>query len=98
MYVTNELLNGIYAYWFEKPSAIQQRAIVPWAAQAQSGTGKIATVAITVLQIIDTSLGETQVLVSWRSRFKCVMVLEDYVGTQCHAWPASEELQFVTFC
>merc|ERR1712130_470441 len=43
------LLRGIYAYGFEKPSAIQQRAILPLAsgrdliAQAQSGTGKTAT-------------------------------------------------------
>ena len=39
-----ELLRGIYAYGFEKPSAIQQRAIKPTMlgrdliAQAQSGT------------------------------------------------------------
>ena len=39
------LLRGIYSYGFEKPSAIQQRAIVPFIkggdiiAQAQSGTG-----------------------------------------------------------
>ena len=44
-----ELLRGIYAYGFEKPSAIQQRAIMPVVkgkdvvAQAQSGTGKTAT-------------------------------------------------------
>ena len=40
-----ELLRGIYAYGFEKPSAIQQRGILPviakhdTIAQAQSGTG-----------------------------------------------------------
>ncbi|KAG8961459.1 RNA helicase, partial [Tulasnella sp. 419] len=39
-----DLLRGIYAYGFEKPSAIQQRAILPVTsgrdviAQAQSGT------------------------------------------------------------
>lgn len=37
---------GVYAYGFERPSAIQQRAIIPVIkgndviAQAQSGTGK----------------------------------------------------------
>ena len=29
MDLREELLRGIYAYGFEKPSAIQQRAIVP---------------------------------------------------------------------
>ncbi len=44
-----ELLRGIYAYGFEKPSAIQQRGIKPilrgrdCIGQAQSGTGKTAT-------------------------------------------------------
>lgn len=54
---------------FEKPSAIQQRAILPIMsgrdviAQAQSGTGKTATFSISALQTIDTSVRETQVLV-----------------------------------
>ena len=44
MELPEELLRGIYAYGFEKPSAIQQRAITPTIlgkdliAQAQSGT------------------------------------------------------------
>ena len=46
MNLQEDLLRGIYAYGFEKPSAIQQRAIMPLVkgldiiAQAQSGTGK----------------------------------------------------------
>ena len=53
---------------FEKPSAIQQRAIKPIVkrrdviAQAQSGTGKTATFSIALLQSIDTTVRETQVL------------------------------------
>lgn len=53
------LLRGIYSYGFEKPSAIQQRAIVPFIrggdiiAQAQSGTGKTGAFAISLLQRID---------------------------------------------
>ena len=45
------LLRGIYSYGFEKPSAIQQRAIVPFIkggdiiAQAQSGTGATASIS-----------------------------------------------------
>ena len=55
MELREELLRGIYAYGFEKPSAIQQRGIRPillnhdTIAQAQSGTGKTATFAISSL-------------------------------------------------
>lgn len=48
MGLKEDLLRGIYAYGFEKPSAIQQRAIMPIIngrdviAQAQSGTGEPA--------------------------------------------------------
>jgi len=50
MDLPEELLRGIYSYGFEKPSAIQQRAIKPTMlgrdliAQAQSGT--VSTIAI----------------------------------------------------
>lgn len=53
------LLRGIYAYGFEKPSAIQQRAIRPIVrgrdviAQSQSGTGKTAVFSISALQLLD---------------------------------------------
>merc|ERR1711902_342762 len=69
MNLKEELLRGIYAYGFEKPSAIQQRAIVPCVkgydviAQAQSGTGKTATFSISILQQIDTSINQCQALV-----------------------------------
>eukprot|EP01083_Nonionella_stella_P251956 868700_1 len=59
MELPEELLRGIYAYGFEKPSAIQQRAIKPTIlgkdliAQAQSGTGKTATFAIGTLARLD---------------------------------------------
>ena len=52
MGLKEDLLRGIYSYGFEKPSAIQQRAIKPLImmrdtiAQAQSGTGKTATFTI----------------------------------------------------
>ena len=69
MNLKEELLRGIYAYGFEKPSAIQQRAIVPCIkgldviAQAQSGTGKTATFSIAILEKIDTGLRECQALI-----------------------------------
>jgi superfamily II RNA helicase len=64
-----DLLKGIYAYGFEKPSAIQQRAIRPIVrgrdviAQSQSGTGKTAVFSIAALQLIQESSRDTQVLV-----------------------------------
>lgn len=92
-----DLLRGIYAYGFEKPSAIQQRAIKPIVkgrdviAQAQSGTGKTATFSISALQSIDTTQRETQVLVLSPTRElavqiqKVVLALGDYMSVQCHA-------------
>jgi translation initiation factor 4A len=56
-----QLLRGVYAYGFETPSPIQQRAIVPMMngsdliGQAQAGTGKTATFAIGVLARLDLS-------------------------------------------
>merc|ERR1711884_716669 len=97
MNLKEELLRGIYAYGFEKPSAIQQRAIVPCIkgldviAQAQSGTGKTATFSIAILEKIDTGLRECQALILAPTRElaqqiqKVVMSLGDYMGAQCHA-------------
>lgn len=69
MSLREDLLRGVYAYGFEKPSAIQQRAIIPCIkghdviAQAQSGTGKTATFAVAILQQLDMSIKECQALV-----------------------------------
>eukprot|EP01117_Protostelium_nocturnum_P008613 TRINITY_DN308_c1_g1_i1.p1 TRINITY_DN308_c1_g1~~TRINITY_DN308_c1_g1_i1.p1 ORF type:complete len:403 (-),score=140.78 TRINITY_DN308_c1_g1_i1:54-1262(-) len=69
MGLKDDLLRGVFAYDFKKPSAIQQRAIHPIIngrdviAQAQSGTGKTATFSIGVLQSIDSSVRETQALI-----------------------------------
>ena len=54
-----DLLRGVYQYGFEKPSAIQQRAIGPILgtrdviAQAQSGTGKTSMIALALCQKTD---------------------------------------------
>ena len=56
-------------YGFEKPSAIQQKGIVPFGKgldviqQAQSGTGKTATFCAGILQNLDYGLVECQALV-----------------------------------
>lgn len=66
MHLKENLLRGIYAYGYESPSAVQSRAIVQVCkgrdtiAQAQSGTGKTATFSISMLQVIDTAVRETQ--------------------------------------
>ena len=68
MGIKDDLLRGIYQYGFEKPSAIQQRAVVPILqgrdviAQAQSGTGKTSMIGLTVCQIVDTSSRECVLL------------------------------------
>uniref|UniRef100_UPI0037E7D411 eukaryotic translation initiation factor 4A1A n=1 Tax=Semicossyphus pulcher TaxID=241346 RepID=UPI0037E7D411 len=97
MSLRETLLRGIYAYGFEKPSAIQQRAIIPCIkgfdviAQAQSGTGKTATFAISILQQIDVELKDTQALVLAPTRElaqqiqKVVLALGDYMGAVCYA-------------
>ena len=68
MELPQELLRGIYAYGFEKPSEIQKKGIVPIAkgrdliAQAQSGTGKTGTFTIGSLSRIDVALKQVQIL------------------------------------
>ncbi|KAH7834758.1 hypothetical protein Vadar_019381 [Vaccinium darrowii] len=90
-------LRGIYAYGFEKPSAIQQRGIVPFCKgldviqQAQSGTGKTATFGSGVLQQLDYLVVECQALVLAPTRElaqqieKVMRALGDYLGVKVHA-------------
>jgi len=74
MELKENLLRGIYSYGFEKPSVIQQKAIIPMIsgqdiiAQAQSGTGKTGTFSIGVLQKIDTTLNACQAIILSPSR------------------------------
>ena len=69
MDIPDQLLRGIYSVGFEKPSAIQTKAIVPMKngrdilAQAQSGTGKTGTFTIGALSRMDPTLKKAQVLV-----------------------------------
>jgi len=97
MNLREDLLRGIYAYGFEKPSAIQQRAIVPCIrgrdviAQAQSGTGKTATFSIAILQQLDLSVKDCQALILAPTRElaqqiqKVVLALGDFMQVTCHA-------------
>lgn len=97
MDLKEDLLRGIYAYGFEKPSAIQQRAVKPTLtgrdviAQAQSGTGKTATFAIGILQTLDVQVKECQSLVLAPTRelaqqiVKVITSLGDFMNIAIHA-------------
>lgn len=82
---------------FERPSAIQQRAIIPVVkghdviAQAQSGTGKTATFSISILQKLDINMKRPQALVLAPTRElaqqiqKVLIALGDYMNVECQA-------------
>ena len=67
--INPDLLRGIYAYGFEKPSPIQSKAISPIIdgkdviAQAQSGTGKTGAFIVGALSRVNISENFNQVLI-----------------------------------
>jgi translation initiation factor 4A len=83
-----DLLRGIYAFGFEKPSSIQMKAILPIVkgrdviAQAQSGSGKTGTFVIGTLQVIDLSVNEVQamVLAPTRELAQQIYKVYSYIG------------------
>ncbi|CAJ0586443.1 unnamed protein product, partial [Mesorhabditis spiculigera] len=97
MDLKENLLRGIYSHGFEKPSAIQQRAIVPACtgrdliAQAQSGTGKTGTFSISVLQRVDENEKAIQALVLAPTRelaqqiHKVMTALANYQKIKIHS-------------
>mmetsp|Transcript_39625 Transcript_39625/g.64254 ORF Transcript_39625/g.64254 Transcript_39625/m.64254 type:complete len:165 (-) Transcript_39625:56-550(-) len=97
MGLKDDLLRGIYAFGFEKPSAIQQRAILPIVkgrdliAQSQSGTGKTAVFCIGVLQVVNNKERNTQALILSPTRElaeqtqKVLLALGDQTNIQCHS-------------
>lgn len=68
-YLKDNLLRGIFAIGFEKPSPIQMDGIVPFLtkkdiiAQAQSGTGKTGCFTISTLQLINENEKNTQAII-----------------------------------
>ncbi|KAL0744065.1 hypothetical protein Bca4012_085578 [Brassica carinata] len=97
MGIKEDVLRGIYSYGYERPSAIQQRAIMPILkgrdviAQAQSGTGKTSTIALSVCQVVDTSSREVQVLILSPTREiasqtgKTIQAIGFHANIQAHA-------------
>lgn len=108
MNVSDQLLRGIYAYGFEKPSPIQQKGIVPMMqgrdllAQAQSGTGKTGTFLIGGISLIDTTRNDVQMVVICPVRELAEQIatvakgLGAYMGLRVHTAtggpPVSEDL------
>eukprot|EP00998_Keelungia_sp_KM082_P000138 NODE_1015_length_1509_cov_307.825615_g1004_i0.p1 GENE.NODE_1015_length_1509_cov_307.825615_g1004_i0~~NODE_1015_length_1509_cov_307.825615_g1004_i0.p1 ORF type:complete len:396 (+),score=112.98 NODE_1015_length_1509_cov_307.825615_g1004_i0:102-1289(+) len=101
MSLPTALLRGIYGYGFEKPSAIQQRAIVPFKkggdliAQAQSGTGKTGAFSIGMLARMDFAQRQCQALILAPTRELALQTAEvisrigDYAAenqTFCHTF------------
>lgn len=77
---SEEILRGVYAYGFERPSSIQAKAIIPMAgdkdliAQAQSGTGKTGAYTIGLLQRIRETKNTCQALILVPTRELAVQV------------------------
>ena len=67
--LNDNLLRGIYSYGFENPSDIQCKSLPiitskrDLIAQAQSGTGKTGAFTISALNLLDTDLKKTQILI-----------------------------------
>jgi translation initiation factor 4A len=102
------LLRGIYSYGFEKPSAIQQRAIAPFIrggdiiAQAQSGTGKTGAFSIGLLQRVDFRTRSLQALVLSPTRelavqtFDVISAIGEYLAEGqpfCHTFVGGTNVQ-----
>jgi len=87
---------GVYAYGFERPSAIQQRAILPIVrgrdliAQSQSGTGKTAVFCIAVLQGVDVAVNDVQALILSPTRelaeqtARVLLALGEFTSVRAH--------------
>ncbi|KAF9573084.1 translation initiation factor eIF4A [Mortierella alpina] len=105
MELKQELLRGIYSFGFERPSYIQQHAILPILkghdviAQAQSGTGKTATFAISILHQLDYSNPHCQALVLVPTRELTqqiqwvIRTLGEYLNVECRACIGGGRLQ-----
>ncbi|SMN17875.1 similar to Saccharomyces cerevisiae YOR046C DBP5 Cytoplasmic ATP-dependent RNA helicase of the DEAD-box family [Maudiozyma saulgeensis] len=82
--LTPELLKGVYAMKFQKPSKIQEKALPlllsnpprNMIAQSQSGTGKTAAFSLTMLSRVDPSINSPQAICLAPSRELARQTLE----------------------
>ena len=91
-----DVVKGVYAYGFERPSAIQQRAVLPILAgrdvilQAPPGTGKTAAFALGALSAVNSRDRDPQVLILSPTRElaeksqKVCFCLGDFMLVQVH--------------
>ena len=87
--ISQDLLRGIYAYGFEKPSPIQQKGILPILnnkdlfAQAQSGTGKTGCFVVATLEKINYDVNNVQaiILAPTRELSSQIKNVVDKIGT-----------------
>lgn len=91
-----DLLKGVYAYGFDKPSAVQSKAILPIVkgrdviVQSQSGTGKTCVFGLGALQVVDLKLRQPQVLILSPVRElaeqsqRVILALGDYMSVNVH--------------
>jgi len=96
MKLRDDLMKGIYAYGFDKPSSVQQRAIMPIIegkdviVQSQAGTGKTCVFSVGALQRIETKIKDTQILILSPTRElaeqteKVILALGDYMKVTAH--------------
>lgn len=99
------VLKGVYEYGFNKPSAIQQKAIVPIlkgrdvVVQSQSGTGKTGVFAIAALQKVSVETNSPQVLILSNTRElaqqteKVVAAIGVHTAVKVHSVTGGRSLQ-----
>lgn len=105
MKLQDQLLRGVYAYGFEKPSEIQRRGIPAMLTgkdcicQAQSGTGKTGAFCIALLQRLDLDNSETQAIILSPTRelamqnFTVLRALGDHLGVKAHTCVGGTSVQ-----
>lgn len=92
----SDVLRGVFAYGFDRPSPVQQRAIHPILrgrdviVQSQSGTGKTSVFCLAALQRVEFSIREPQVVLLSPTRelaeqtSRVCLALGDYTGVKVH--------------
>ena len=82
--LTGEILKGIADLGFEQPTPIQEKVIPvvlegenDLVALAQTGTGKTAAFGLPLLQKLDTSCRDVQVLILSPTRELCMQIGKD---------------------
>ena len=111
MGLDDKILRGVYSFGFEKPSPVQEKAIVPimqghdLLAQAQSGTGKTGAFLIGGISRIDTSKNEVQMVVISPTReladqtAKVARGIGEYIGLRTHTAtggpPVSSDIEVI---